>query len=90
MGRRRLLPRPLGQRLQRLRKNLRFALRRPGLARSRDIRVLLLTGWPDSQEALDVAVEALVYEQDDYLEYTLNETMATLEGRVKAKPQAPK
>src|SRR5690606_33742837 len=37
----------------------------------------------DSQEALDVAVEALVHEQDDYLEYTLNETMATLEGRVK-------
>ncbi|HEX6984584.1 MAG TPA: HEAT repeat domain-containing protein, partial [Planctomycetaceae bacterium] len=39
----------------------------------------------DSQEALDVAVESLVHEQDDYLEYTLNETMATLEGRVKDK-----
>ena len=44
----------------------------------------------DSQEALDVAVEALVYEQDDYLEYTLNETMATLEGRINAKAQASK
>ncbi|MGC1272741.1 MAG: PVC-type heme-binding CxxCH protein [Planctomycetaceae bacterium] len=44
----------------------------------------------DSQEALDVAVESLVHEQDDYLEYTLNETMATLEGRVKAKVRASK
>lgn len=39
----------------------------------------------DSQEALDVAVLALVSEQDDYLEYTLNETLATLENRVKSK-----
>lgn len=40
----------------------------------------------DGQEALDVAVESLVHPQDDYLEYTLNETIATLEGRVqKAK-----
>ena len=39
----------------------------------------------DSQEALDVAVESLVHPQDDYLEYTLNETVATLENRVKNK-----
>jgi HEAT repeat protein len=38
----------------------------------------------DSQAALDVAVESLLYDQDDYLEYTLKETMATLEGRIKA------
>jgi hypothetical protein len=38
----------------------------------------------DSQEALDIAVESLIYEQDEYLEYTLKETMATLEGRIKS------
>lgn len=36
----------------------------------------------DGQDALDVAVESLVHPQDDYLEYTLNETIATLEGRI--------
>ncbi|MBA3314622.1 MAG: HEAT repeat domain-containing protein [Planctomycetaceae bacterium] len=41
----------------------------------------------DNQQALDVAVESLVHPQDDYLEYTLNETIATLEGRV-AKQKA--
>jgi hypothetical protein len=35
-----------------------------------------------SQEALDIAVESLLYDQDDYLEYTLQETMTTLEGRL--------
>lgn len=39
----------------------------------------------DSQQALDIAVESLIYEQDEYLEYTLKETMATLEGRVKSE-----
>ena len=38
----------------------------------------------DSQEALDIAVESLVHPQDDYLDYTLNETIATLENKVKA------
>ncbi len=38
----------------------------------------------DSQQALDLAVESLIYEQDEYLEYTLRETMATLERRVKS------
>ena len=37
----------------------------------------------DSQEAIDVAVESLIYRQDDYLKYTLKETMNTLEKRVK-------
>jgi glucose/arabinose dehydrogenase/lysophospholipase L1-like esterase len=41
-----------------------------------------------TSEALDIAVESLVYDQDAYLEYTLKETMATLENRIKnqAKP----
>lgn len=38
----------------------------------------------DSQEAMDLAVESLLYDQDDYLKYTLKETMTTLEGRIKA------
>jgi hypothetical protein len=37
-----------------------------------------------TQQALDIAVESLIYEQDEYLEYTLKETMATLEGRIKS------
>lgn len=38
----------------------------------------------DSQEALDLTVEALLYDQDDYLEYTLKETQETLQRRVDA------
>jgi HEAT repeat protein len=37
----------------------------------------------NSPEALDIAVESLVHDQDYYLEYTLKETMATLEKRIK-------
>jgi glucose/arabinose dehydrogenase len=37
----------------------------------------------DNQAAIDVAVESLLYDQDDYLKYTLQETMNTLERRVK-------
>lgn len=33
---------------------------------------------------MDLAVESLLYDQDDYLKYTLKETMTTLEGRIKA------
>ena len=36
-----------------------------------------------NQEALDIVVESLIYDQDDYLKYTLDETMKTLERRVK-------
>jgi glucose/arabinose dehydrogenase len=36
----------------------------------------------NNQQALDIAVESLVYDQDDYLKYTLDETMTTLQGRI--------
>ena len=36
----------------------------------------------DSNAALEIAVESLVHPQDAYLEYTLKETMATLERRI--------
>jgi glucose/arabinose dehydrogenase/lysophospholipase L1-like esterase len=42
-----------------------------------------------SQAAIDVAVESLVLEQDDYLQYTFNETMKTLERRVKGATALP-
>jgi HEAT repeat protein len=38
----------------------------------------------NTQEAIDVTVESLLHDQDDYLTYTLKETMNTLERRVKA------
>ena len=41
------------------------------------------------QAALDVAVESLIYEQDDYLKYTLDETMKTLERRVVGRTSIP-
>ncbi len=37
----------------------------------------------DSQAALDVAVQSLIHEQDDYLEYVLKETTTTLDERIK-------
>jgi glucose/arabinose dehydrogenase len=43
----------------------------------------------DSQAAIDVTVESLVFDQDDYLKYTFNETMKTLERRVKGQTQLP-
>jgi len=36
----------------------------------------------DSQEALDIAVESLIHDQDVYLEYALKETMETLQRRI--------
>jgi hypothetical protein len=39
----------------------------------------------DSQEAIDIATESLIYPTDDYLKYVFDETMKTLEPRVKAK-----
>lgn len=36
----------------------------------------------DNQRALDIAVESLIYDQDEYLEYALKETLATLEERI--------
>ncbi|MEZ5941034.1 MAG: GDSL-type esterase/lipase family protein [Planctomycetaceae bacterium] len=35
-----------------------------------------------NQQAYDIAVESLLYEQDDYLDYTLKETLDTLEKRI--------
>jgi glucose/arabinose dehydrogenase len=43
----------------------------------------------DSQKAIDTAVESLIHEQDYYLEYTLKETMKTLERRVKGNTSIP-
>jgi hypothetical protein len=43
----------------------------------------------NSQDAIDVAVESLVFDQDDYLKYTFNETMKTLERRVKGRTNLP-
>jgi glucose/arabinose dehydrogenase len=40
----------------------------------------------DTQQALDIAVESLIYDQDEYLEYTLNETLTTLQGRLGGHP----
>ncbi len=37
----------------------------------------------NSQEAIDIANESLIYPQDDYLTYVLKETLNTLEPRVK-------
>jgi hypothetical protein len=42
-----------------------------------------------SQEAIDVVVESLILDQDDYLKYTFNETMKTLERRVKGSTELP-
>src|SRR4030095_4215367 len=36
----------------------------------------------NSQEAIDIATESLLYDQDDYLKYTFNETINTLNKRV--------
>lgn len=37
----------------------------------------------NSQEALDVAVQSLIHDQDDYLEYVMKETTTTLDERIK-------
>ena len=47
------------------------------------IRALSFVQGDKVPQALEVAVESLIYPQDDYLKYTLNETMATLNRRVK-------
>ena len=41
-----------------------------------------------SQDALDIAVQVLIHPTDEYIDYVLKETTATLEGRIKANPQA--
>ncbi|MBL4884247.1 MAG: HEAT repeat domain-containing protein, partial [Planctomycetaceae bacterium] len=47
------------------------------------IRALSFFKGADVATALDLAALSLIYDQDDYLEYTLNETMATLDRRLK-------
>lgn len=42
-----------------------------------------------SEEALEVAVESLIYPQDDYLKYVLDETMKTLDLRLAGKTSVP-
>jgi hypothetical protein len=39
----------------------------------------------DGDKAMEIATESLIYPQDDYLKYVLQETMSTLEQRAKAK-----
>ena len=46
------------------------------------VRALSFFKGADAAPALEVAVESLVHPQDDYLKYTLKETMTTLEGRI--------
>ncbi|MGC3970635.1 MAG: HEAT repeat domain-containing protein [Pirellulales bacterium] len=41
------------------------------------------------QEALDVAVETLIHQQDDYLKYVLDETMKTLDLRLAGATSVP-
>lgn len=41
------------------------------------------------QPALDAAVEALIYEPDDYVKYALDETMKTLERRIAGTTTVP-
>jgi len=43
-----------------------------------------------TQEAIDISVESLLYEDDDYLKYVLAETTKTLDARVKAAAAAQK
>jgi glucose/arabinose dehydrogenase len=42
----------------------------------------------NTQEALDIAVQVLLQPTDEYIDYVLKETTATLEGRIKANSQA--
>jgi glucose/arabinose dehydrogenase len=48
------------------------------------IRGLSFFRGDQAAAARDIAYESLAYEQDDYLEYTLKETLATLDARIPA------
>jgi glucose/arabinose dehydrogenase len=52
------------------------------------VRALSFFDGDDALKAQDIALESLVHPQDDYLEYTLNETTKTLDHRVKARAKA--
>ena len=47
------------------------------------IRALSFFTGPAAAKAQEIALESLLHEQDDYLEYTLNETSKTLDRRAK-------
>ncbi len=49
------------------------------------VRALSFFDGPDIAKAQEIALESLLHGQDDYLEYTLNETTRTLDGRAKAQ-----
>jgi len=48
------------------------------------LRALSFFDGQEAAEARDIAYESLAYEQDQYLEYTLKETLATLDARAPA------
>ena len=48
------------------------------------VRALSFYTGDNAQAALDISAEALLSDLDEYLQYTLDETMATLQGRVDA------
>ncbi len=49
------------------------------------VRALSFYRGDDAQAALDISAEALLFDMDEYLQYTLDETMATLQRRVDAQ-----
>ena len=49
------------------------------------IRALSFFNGKDAATAQEIAMESLLHPQDDYLEYTLNETNKTLDKRIKAQ-----
>jgi glucose/arabinose dehydrogenase/lysophospholipase L1-like esterase len=51
------------------------------------VRALSFFTGDSAAKARDVAYESLAYEQDDYLEYTLKETLGTLDHRVEGAAQ---
>ena len=53
------------------------------------IRALSFYDGESAAKAQEIAVESLVYPQDDYLEYALNETTKTLDRRIKEHAKKP-
>ena len=47
------------------------------------IRALSFFDGDQAAKAQEIALESLLHPQDDYLEYTLNETNKTLDRRIK-------
>jgi hypothetical protein len=52
------------------------------------IRALSFFDHDQATKAQEIALESLLYPQDDYLEYTLNETNKTLDRRLKDQGQS--